>query len=166
MPEDPSVPSDDPTSDPVPADPRAAPALVSWHLVGSSRELLDTTFCNGNFPSPWQTSLAVFAAAAPATSCERIVWLKVAVTLTGIQVDEHAQALFDHLPPESAALDTLDQYLGCYGAMLRVGVYARHRLPGTARRTGLMIRRGVRELSTASRETATSIKLQRSKVKC
>jgi hypothetical protein len=108
------------------------PQEPTWKLLAVSSDMMDTQFCNKRFPFRWRSSLAV-SAFEPDTDnllrglCEgRITFLKVTATITGYQPSKEetaaAHASFPNVPTEELSR-ILDQYFGCYGALLNVAVF-------------------------------------------
>lgn len=108
------------------------PQEPTWKLLAVSPDMMDTSFCNKRFPFRWRSSLAVSAFEpqvenVPTDLCEgRITFLKITATITGYQPSreetEAGYATFPNVPTEELSR-IIDQYFGCYGALLSVAVF-------------------------------------------
>src|SRR4051794_2052652 len=67
------------------------PTDIPWTLIDVSEDMMDTVFCDGVSPTPWRSSIALYAYQPavedlPTDLCsQRIVYLKVSCTTTGFQ---------------------------------------------------------------------------------
>ncbi len=127
------------------------PVDVPWQLVAASPDMMDTTFCKGDFPPPWRSSLAIYAYEPspddlPSQLCnQKITYLKVSCSITGYQPTlEETNQLSPgplSLPPNPAPAhvnflpdgslddttlpfgDFADAYFSCYGVLLNIAVF-------------------------------------------
>jgi hypothetical protein len=109
----------------------ALPVSIPWKLIASSPDMMDTEFCNKTFPYRWRSSLAISAyepklETLPEELCEqRVTYLKITCSITGYQpsAGETTRAIaFPDLPTEDLQR-LIEQYWGCYGVQLSVGVF-------------------------------------------
>jgi hypothetical protein len=105
---------------------------IRWQLLAVSRDMMDTTQGNTNFPFAWRSSLAVYAAVPPTEeqiACEQqTLYLKIGATITGYQPSkeetEQGYVQFPDVPIEE--MDRIiKEYFACYGAFLQVAVFPR-----------------------------------------
>jgi hypothetical protein len=110
------------------------PVDIPWKLIDCSADMIDTTFCNAQFPSPFRSSLAIYAyepkaEELPPELCgDRITYLKVSCTIAGYQPSEddkdHIVRLLEGTEIDYAVLQqVVDEYFGCYGVLLNVAVH-------------------------------------------
>jgi hypothetical protein len=111
------------------------PIDIPWMLIASSPDMIDTRFCNKQFPFGWRSSLALSVYEPkledlPEELCgQRITYLKVTASITGFQASqEEAASLqgqsvnFGDVPVEEVDR-ILDEYWACYGVMLNVAAF-------------------------------------------
>ncbi|HEV7942522.1 MAG TPA: hypothetical protein VGP17_06950 [Solirubrobacteraceae bacterium] len=108
------------------------PIDIPWKLVGTSSDMMDTTFCDNLFPVMWRSSMAMFAYEPPAEEqpeglCgQRICFVKVSCSITGYQPTEQEVAEgfteFSGIDVEQLN-DIFTEYFACYGALLNVAVF-------------------------------------------
>ncbi|WP_119271171.1 PASTA domain-containing protein [Taklimakanibacter deserti] len=113
------------------------PVDIPWKRLCVSADMIDEKVCDRVFPYRWRSSVAIFSYEPPdehQTYENMIVsYLKVACTITGLQVgDEIRQQL--GIPPDTKitpfsdtsvtqlGIDSLNEYYGCYGAILEVSL--------------------------------------------
>ena len=114
------------------------PVNVPWTLIGTSQDMMDTQFCDKQFPIEWRSSLAVSvfepkAEDLPADLCEGVItYLKITCTITGYQPTRaetgRGHAVFTNV---ADLRSILDKYFACYGVLLNVAVFP---FPGTRTR--------------------------------
>jgi hypothetical protein len=108
------------------------PINIPWKIIAVLPEMMDTQFCNKQFPFNWRTSLAISAYEPkledmPTEFCnERITYLKITCSITGYQPSrEEVNDGYAKFP--NVSQETLDkifsQYLACYGVLLNVAVF-------------------------------------------
>jgi PASTA domain len=112
------------------------PVDIPWKRLCVSRDMLDPSVCDRQFPYRWRSSLAVFSYEPPedqqAYDDMTVSYLKVACTITGYQPDPEEVGLLDRRPwvawqesePLADYVEKVSRYYGCYGAILEVGVKA------------------------------------------
>lgn len=110
------------------------PVDVPWTLIDASQDMMDITFCNKKYPSPFKSSMAIFAyepksEELPEEFCGRkICFLKISCSITGYQPAEDEKAGIVELL-ERSEVDYSDiekiimEYFGCYGVLLNVSVH-------------------------------------------
>jgi hypothetical protein len=115
------------------------PINIPWKLIGVSQDMMDTQFCDKQFPIEWRSSLAISAFEPraedlPEDLCEGVItYLKVTCTITGYQPTRAETGRGHTAFPTLAALRSiLDTYFACYGVLVNVAVFP---FPGT--RAGL-----------------------------
>jgi hypothetical protein len=108
------------------------PQETTWKLLAVSPDMIDTKFCNKQFPFRWRSSLAVSAfepnpPEPPGVLCEgRITFLKITATITGYQPSrEETAAAYTSFPdvPTEEVSRIVDKYFACYGVLLNVAVF-------------------------------------------
>ena len=110
------------------------PLDIPWKLIDSSPDMMDDVFCNNKSPSPFRSSLAIYAyepkaEELPAELCgDRITYLKVSCTITGFQPTEKEKEqivrLFESVEVDYSKIEQIvAEYLGCYGVLLNVSVH-------------------------------------------
>ncbi len=111
------------------------PVDIPWKLVDVSSGMMNTGFCDGDHPPEWRPSVAVFAyepdqEQIPGRCGDRVCYLKVAVSVTGIQGPLNVDAQFDlesqiEFINDARSFNTmmLGRYLACYGVLLNVSVF-------------------------------------------
>ena len=110
------------------------PVDVPWKFIDSSPDMMDATFCNNKSPSPFKSSLAIYAYEPSADELpdelcgDRITYLKVSCTITGFQPsqDEKEQivSLLEATEVDYAKIEQIiGEYLGCYGVLVNVSVH-------------------------------------------
>ena len=108
------------------------PIDIPWKLIAASSDMLDTNFCNKQFPFAWRSSMAISAYEPkpedlPEELCdERLTYFKVTCSITGYQPSraetELGHASFPDVPQEQLNR-VLDEYFACYGVLLNVAVF-------------------------------------------
>src|SRR5437763_15923209 len=93
------------------------PVSVPWKLLGVSQDMMDTQFCDKQFPIEWRSSLAVSAFEPkaedlPEELCRDVItFLKVTCTITGYQPTRAETGRGHAAFPKLAALRSiLDRY--------------------------------------------------------
>jgi len=110
------------------------PVDIPWTLIDSSADMMDPTFCNKKSPSPFKSSLAIYAfepkpEELPEELCgRRITYLKVSCTITGFQPSaEEKEQIVELLEASEVSYSKIEQivgeYFGCYGVLLNVSVH-------------------------------------------
>jgi hypothetical protein len=102
------------------------PINVPWKLIGVSQDMMDTQFCDKQFPIEWRSSLAISVLEPAAEDLQEdlregvITYLKVTCTITCYQ-PTRAETGRGHgtLPKLAALRSILDKYFACYGVLLR-----------------------------------------------
>jgi hypothetical protein len=111
------------------ADPVLAPPSLRWTQIAVSSDMMSRSPEETRMTVNWNSSIAVFVAESPTEDpCEKISYLKVSITISGIQHAENlnpdARTIINAvLGSRERALDFETEYLGCYGVLLRVAVY-------------------------------------------
>lgn len=110
------------------------PVDIPWKFIRCSNDMMDDTWCNKKSPSPFRSSLALYAyepkaEELPAELCgDRITYLKVSCSITGYQPEESEKEQIVRLL-ETAEVDyskieqIVGEYFGCYGVLLNVSVH-------------------------------------------
>ena len=110
------------------------PVDIPWTFIRCSHDMMDDTWCNKKSPSPFRSSLALYAyepkaEELPAELCgNRITYLKVSCSITGYQPEESEKEQIVRLL-ETAEVDyskieqIVGEYFGCYGVLLNVSVH-------------------------------------------
>ncbi len=114
------------------------PINIPWKLIAASPDMLDTRFCNKQFPFAWRSSLAISVYQPkledlPEELCdERLTYLKVTCSITGYQPSEEetnqanerllGSADFSDIPEEQLER-VMSEYFACYGVLLNVAVF-------------------------------------------
>lgn len=108
------------------------PLEIPWKLIGASADMMDTRFCNKQYPYRWRSSLAMYLYEPPPEEqderlCgQRIAFVKVAATVAGYQPNdaevEEAYTSFPTVPTEEISR-LVEDYWGCYGVQLNVAVF-------------------------------------------
>lgn len=110
------------------------PVDIPWKLIDSSHDMMDDTFCNKKSPSPFKSSLAIYAyepkaEELPEEFCgDRITYLKVSCTITGYQPTQQEKEQIVYLLERtevdySKIQEITGEYFGCYGVLLNVSVH-------------------------------------------
>lgn len=118
------------------------PIDIPWKLINTSTGMMDTGFCDGSRPPEWRPSVAIFAYEPdqdqiPHRCGQRITYLKISVSATGIQAPLQGDEEFDIFSLDPLTRDDFDdrsaealfntihlgRYLACYGVLLNVGVF-------------------------------------------
>jgi hypothetical protein len=115
------------------------PVNIPWKLVGVSSDMMDTAFCDKEFPFVWSSSLAISAyepkiEELPDELCEeRVTFLKVSCTITGYQPTREETAAVLKLADQFHDIHTENilneleeitrEYFACYGVLLNVAVF-------------------------------------------
>lgn len=111
------------------------PVDIPWTLIDCTADMMDKTFCNRHFPSPFKSSIAVYAYEPkadelPEEYCgKRISYLKISCSITGYQATEEEKGqivnLLDKFDEVSHATKAkiVSEYFGCYGVLLNVSVH-------------------------------------------
>ena len=159
------------------------PQETSWKFLGASSDMMDTNFCNKQFPFRWQSSIAISAfepkqESIPPDLCEgQITFLKVTTTITGYQPTrqetEEGYVTFPNIPTEELNR-IIDQYFACYGAQLNISVFPNSgQIPGEPEPQFALdkyphiidVEPKIRDLIQASSETGEILTSSKSNVK-
>ena len=113
------------------------PVDIPWKRLCVSEDMIDENVCDRKFPYRWRSSIAVFSYEPPQehqTYEDMIVsYLKVACTITGLQAGDEIRRELG-IPPDTKinpfndssvtqlGIDSLNEYYGCYGAILEVSL--------------------------------------------
>lgn len=108
------------------------PTNIPWKLVAASPDMMDTKYCNKQFPFAWRSSLAIYTY-EPAEkelpkeySDSHITYIKLACSITGYQPSEaETQRGFVSFPnvPTEEIKRIMSEYFACYGALVNVAVF-------------------------------------------
>jgi hypothetical protein len=140
------------------------PINIPWKQIAVSPDMMDTQFCNKQFPFAWRSSIAISTYEPspdelPEELCEdRITYLKITASITGYQpTKEETRRLNDSEPQLAGAFPNVpvedirdaieritDEYFACYGVLLNVAVFP---YPMTRREFNERLRIVIRELS-------------------
>jgi hypothetical protein len=115
------------------------PINIPWKLMASSRDMMDVS-ADDTIPYPWRSSLAIYAYEPspadldPALCDQRLVFIKVSATITGIQFSEEETKLlsgfrdtptivYPDQPAQTILENLIDAYYACYGVLLNVSIF-------------------------------------------
>ena len=111
------------------------PVDIPWKLVNSSEDMIDSKFCDSIMPSPFRSSLALFAYEPkeedlPEEMCGKsLMYLKVSCSITGFTPDEDDLLAIYDLSKYGVGEEVLTEfinrtYLACYGVKLNISVFS------------------------------------------
>jgi hypothetical protein len=115
------------------------PVDIPWKRMGVSKDMIDETRDDLEFPDKWRSSIAVFyheATDLPPDYCGRkVTYLKVVCTVASYQVEGEDVTVLDELAKQYEEFyawkefdSRLTQAFPCYSALLQVSVFPK---PGT-----------------------------------
>jgi hypothetical protein len=109
------------------------PINVSWLPIATSPDMVDTEFCDKQFPFAWRSSLAISAFEPrledlPEELCgQRVTYFKVTCTITGYQPSKEETDRIVEWPDvpteELNRIIETNSYFACYGVLLNVAVF-------------------------------------------
>lgn len=121
------------------------PIDVPWTLVAASPDMMDTTFADFGFPTPWRSSLAMYAYEpsakdVPPQLCnQKVTYLKVTCSITGFQptaqevlelralTQDQKQGIDVAVVLPNVPADVVEElgapYYACYGVLLSIAVF-------------------------------------------
>ncbi len=108
------------------------PINVPWKLVAASPDMMDTKYCNKQFPYAWRSSLAIYTYELSESelpkeySDHHITYIKLACSITGYQPSkEETQRGFVSFPnvPTEEMKRIMSEYFACYGVLVNVAVF-------------------------------------------